>query len=129
MMVDSNGKLDTFAHLKKGAFLAAFVTCGTVSQAADLAGISRSSHYNWLNDRSVDGDKYRAAFLEAERDFKDRLQEEAYRRAIEGTRKLVTYKGRPVFIGQTLAATWYRKVIRWQSTANHSMSMHTRTNC
>lgn len=74
---------------KKRAFLAAFSECGNITRAAELAEISRQAHYEWLKD---DPD-YPALFAAADEQAGDRLEQEARRRAVEGTNKPVFYKG------------------------------------
>ncbi len=90
-----SGEDDLFrniAHLKKRAFLAAYSKLGTVTHAADAAGIDRRSHSNWMH-----GDpKYREAFASAGEMAVQHLEREARRRAIEGTEKPVYQNGRLV---------------------------------
>lgn len=62
------------------AFLAAYVECGTITGAAKAAGFSNRTHYDWLVD-----DDYRKRFDEACKLSAIRLEDEARRRAIEGT--------------------------------------------
>jgi hypothetical protein len=76
-------------HPKKVAFLSAFRKTGNVGHAAEVAEICRKTHFNWRHD---DPD-YAAAFKLAQEDAADSLEKEARRRAEEGVRKLVTYKG------------------------------------
>lgn len=85
---------DRIRHRKKRAFLVAFAQCGNVAQAAELAGIHRTTHYDWLGSDP----QYAAAFVEAEDEAADRLEQEARRRAVEGVRreKSYYYKGERV---------------------------------
>ena len=87
-------ELDGVKHPKKRAFLAAFGEVGTVTRAAEIADIVRATHYNWLKDDS----DYVEAFKQAEGRAADRLEQEARRRAVEGTEK-------PVFQGGKLVGT------------------------
>lgn len=80
------------AHAKKRAFLAAYAEVGTITRAAELAGVSRRTHTNWLNDIE-NGPAYAEAFATAGQQACDRLEQEARRRAIEGTLKPVFHKG------------------------------------
>lgn len=76
-------------HPKKRAFLAAYAECGTIIQAAEIADITRKTHYDWLAE---DPDYVKAcqdAYLQAG----ERLEQEARRRAVKGTKKPVFYKG------------------------------------
>jgi hypothetical protein len=71
------------------AFLSAYEGCGIVSRAARAAGISKSTHYEWLSSDEA----YAAAFKEAEKTATDSLLDEARRRAVQGVEKPVLYKG------------------------------------
>ena len=78
----------------KNDFLNYYIQCGTISKAAKKAGITRQTHYNWLKD-----DKkgfYRRAFELADKMAADLLEEEAFRRAVEGDLQVVYYKGEEV---------------------------------
>ena len=61
---------------------------GTVVRAAESSGIGRANHYQWLTDPV-----YRRAFEHAKREAADSLEAEARRRAVEGVRKPIFYKG------------------------------------
>ena len=74
---------------KKEAFLAAYAEAGTVTHAAELAGVSRTAHYQWMEDA-----EYVERFREAERQACDRLEQEVRRRAIEGVEEPVFYQGK-----------------------------------
>lgn len=73
---------------KQKAFLAAFRESGNITLAAEIVGIDRRYHYNWLKDA-----EYAEAFEEAVEHAADRLEQEARRRAVEGVAKPVWYKG------------------------------------
>lgn len=61
-------------------------------RACEVAKVGRSSHYRWLTENP----DYREAFDVAKREAADRLEAEAYRRAVEGVEKPVGwYKGQP----------------------------------
>lgn len=75
-------------------FLNYYIEVGTVSKAAKKAGLSRQAHYNWLKDDPKG--KYRQAFEQAEKMAADLLEEEAFRRAVEGDLQVVYYKGQEV---------------------------------
>jgi hypothetical protein len=77
---------------KKPAFLAAFLKTASVKKAARLAGIDRSIHYTWLGE---DAD-YRVAFDAAREAAAQVLEDEAVRRAHEGTLKPVFFQGERV---------------------------------
>lgn len=76
-------------NIKKRAFLVAFSECGNVTQAAISAGIVRQTHYDWLSN-SPD---YADLFEQAKESAADKLEQEARRRAIEGTQKAIYYQG------------------------------------
>lgn len=63
-------------------------TCN-VTEAARAAGIGRRTAYEWR-----DGDEaFRDKWDEAEQEAADRLEREAWRRAVEGVEKPVTFQG------------------------------------
>lgn len=63
-------------------------TCN-VSEAARAVGISRTAAY----ERRADA-QFALAWDEAEQEAADRLEREAWRRAAEGTKKPIVYKGK-----------------------------------
>jgi hypothetical protein len=70
---------------KQRAFLKAYALChGNKSKAARLAGVCRNVHYAWMEDPT-----YKAAFSEVEGEICDGIEEEMYRRAIEGVEEPV----------------------------------------
>ena len=78
---------------KKKAFLAAFRETGNVRVACETAGVGRSSHYRWLEADA----EYRDDFALVKEDAIDILEAEAYRRAVEGSRRYKFHKdGSPV---------------------------------
>jgi hypothetical protein len=85
-------------------FLAAFEACGSVAKAARWAKVARTSHFEWMREDPT----YRPRFIEAEKQAACGLEDEAVRRAREGVRKLVLYKGQPVYVhGEPLYETEY----------------------
>lgn len=76
---------------KKRAFLAAYNECGNITRAAEIAGVARQTHYDWMSD----DEHYAAAFASATEHAADRLEQEARRRAVEGVDEPVFYKGEP----------------------------------
>ena len=63
---------------------------GVIKRACKVAGVGRSSHYEWLEANPA----YRAAFEAAKEDAADSLEAEVYRRAVKGVRKPAGwYKG------------------------------------
>ena len=79
---------DKTLQLKREAFLAAYAEVGTITHAAELAGVTRTSHYDWMNDQ-----EYVERFREAEKQACDRLEQEVRRRAVEGVLEPVFYQG------------------------------------
>lgn len=77
---------------KKRAFLAAYAHTGRITHAAKSAQVNWRNHYNWLKSDPA----YATAFDEAQRMAGDWLEDEAIRRAVEGVRKPVHYKGEHV---------------------------------
>ncbi len=77
---------------KQRAFLAAFREVGMVRLACTTSKVGRSSHYRWL-----EGDaEYRKAFDMAKMNAADKLEDEAFRRAVEGVEKPTGwYRGIP----------------------------------
>lgn len=67
-----------------------FRKCGRVDLACDRAGVSRASHYEWLQKH----EDYRAMFEAAREPVADMLEAEAVRRAYEGTLKPVFSQGK-----------------------------------
>ena len=67
-------------------FLKIVSQSANITQAAELAGIDRSNHYRWL-----ESPKYRRAFLEARESALDRLELEAWKRAMAGSDRLLIF--------------------------------------
>jgi hypothetical protein len=78
----------------QNSFLNYYIECGTISKAAQKAGITRQAHYNWLKDDK--SGRYRKAYETADKMAADLLEEEAFRRAVEGDLQVVYYKGEEV---------------------------------
>lgn len=70
-------------------FLDALAQTCNVSESARQAGFSRRAAYDW---RDADAE-FAAAWDEAEQEAADKLEREAWRRAVEGTDKPVTFQG------------------------------------
>lgn len=84
--------LDAIRQPLQRRFLAAFSACGSIIQAARWAKISRATHYFWMQNTP----EYPAAFEESEIRAMRSLEDEAVRRAHQGIRKAVRYKGKIV---------------------------------
>ncbi|MGP1470935.1 MAG: hypothetical protein ACTTJE_04990 [Schwartzia sp. (in: firmicutes)] len=72
---------------KQNEFLNALVKTGTVKGATALSGISRASHYRWLED-----DAYQVGLSRARQMAADLLEDEAWRRAVEGDERPIYNK-------------------------------------
>lgn len=75
---------------KTGAFLAAFRATASVTKAAAAAKIERCLHYRWLKEDR----QYAAEFERAKDEAAQTLEDEAVRRAVEGTQRPVFYRGK-----------------------------------
>jgi hypothetical protein len=75
-------------------FLAAFAECGSILRASRWAQIDRTTHYVWMREDA----SYAARFEEARLQAGSRLEDEAVRRACEGVKKPLFYKGDPIRI-------------------------------
>jgi hypothetical protein len=73
-------------------FLLCFEACDSVTVAARWAKIHRQNHYDWMDADPV----YAEAFALAEPRAQRTLEDEAVRRAHQGIRRAVRYKGRIV---------------------------------
>jgi hypothetical protein len=76
-------------HVKKRAFLVAFVRCGSRQKAAELAGMDDRMHWYWLKTDPI----YSEAFERAEQMAGDRMEDRLYTLSLEGTRKGVYHQG------------------------------------
>ena len=72
--------------LAQEKFLQVIGECANITAAAEAAGIARSTHYLWLKDSD-----YRKRFLEARESAYDRLEREAFKRALAGSDRLLTF--------------------------------------
>ena len=70
---------------KQEAFIAALRQCGNVLDACTTSGVVRRTAYKWRTDDEV----FAAAWEEALDEAADRMEQEAFRRAVEGTEKPV----------------------------------------
>ena len=74
---------------RQQAFLTAFQKCGTVKQSAEVAGIDKTTHYNWLASEW----RYRALFEQIKYTVGDMLEATALEHALEGTFKPIVHQG------------------------------------
>jgi hypothetical protein len=82
---DENRQYLEGLKINQQRFLVAYSQCGNISQAARISNVSRPQTYVWLEDP-----RYAEAFHEAGRQAVDRLEEEARRRAMEGSDMLMS---------------------------------------
>jgi hypothetical protein len=75
---------------RQAAFLAALACTGRISRAASAVPMARDLHYRWLRDDPG----YKALFQETMERAADAWEEEAARRAVEGTVKPVFCQGK-----------------------------------
>lgn len=83
------------SYLMQRAFLAAYAVSGRLGEAAKIAKVDQHRHSQWYKHDAV----YRAAFDGAQEEIGQLLEDEAVRRAYEGVKRPVLYKGKPVLIG------------------------------
>lgn len=69
-----------------------FEICGSITKAARWAKLSRQMHYDWCEE----SEEYRNAFEKARSRALTVLEDECIRRAHDGVRKAVYYKGKVV---------------------------------
>jgi hypothetical protein len=114
----------TISNPKKRAFLAAFASCGHVVDAAKAAGISWTSHYNWL--KAEDNAAYTEAFNRAREIAGDIAEGEIYRRGFLGYDHPVIHQGEITTTykdySDTLAIFWLKglKPERYRENVNLS---------
>lgn len=75
---------------KKRAFLAAFVETASVTHACKILGISRATHYDWLEEDPA----YKEQFGKSLNMAADHLEDECLRRGYRGIQKPVLYQGK-----------------------------------
>src|SRR5215831_1541733 len=79
-------------------FLRIYEETGRLTEAAKAAGIHRSTHYRKL----ASDPEYRKAFEEAESRAAQSLEDEAIRRARDGVKRPLMYRGKPVKQGRRI---------------------------
>ncbi len=67
-------------------FLQAYEETASISQAAQVAQVHRTTHYQWLKEEA-----YRRAFQEIQATVGDLLMDEAVRRALAGSDQLLQF--------------------------------------
>ena len=81
---------DKTINLQK-AFISAYAACASVSQAARAAGVDHKRHYEWMSDEA-----YRHAFDAVTDQAAQAVEDEAVRRAVEGVKRPMYYRGKQV---------------------------------
>lgn len=84
---------DEIQQSKREAFLVAYVESANITKACIAASINRSTFYEWKKDS-----EFAKSYELAEQQAGDMLESEAARRAQEGVRRPVLYKGEVVVI-------------------------------
>ena len=79
----------TELNANQRAFLAAYRITASVSRSAAIADINKTTHYAWMREIP----EYAAAFAETKLEAAEVLEDEAVRRAYEGTDEPQWYKG------------------------------------
>ncbi|CAA7602451.1 Hypothetical protein DEACI_3125 [Acididesulfobacillus acetoxydans] len=92
---------DVGRRLKRQQFLQVYSECGNITQAALVAGVGRSTHYEWM----AEDPEYAKQFAEAEEKAIDALEKEARRRALTGVEKPVFYQGKQCGVVQEFSDT------------------------
>ena len=93
-MSESNGhQFDGIRHPKQLEFLQAFAEMPMVKRAAKEAGIDRTTHYVWMKEEGEEAEAYQEAFANLKERVNGALEDEAFRRAVVGTKKTVFYQG------------------------------------
>lgn len=68
------------AQAQKAKLPEAFARYGTITAATKAVGVGRRTHYNWLETDP----EYAAAFADATEAFRESLEAEMFRRAVDG---------------------------------------------
>lgn len=77
---------------KKNDFLNALLKCGLRNRAAEMAGITRQSHYLWIKT----DDEYAMAYEKVRQMLIDTLEDAAYERAVNGIERKIYFKGEEI---------------------------------
>jgi hypothetical protein len=109
-------KKSTKTDNKKKAFIKAYANAGTIRAAAELVGIHRATHYDWLEKDP----QYVKDFQQSEKDAADSLEAEARRRAFEGSDTLL------IFLLKGFKPERYKERIHQEKTEKHEHT-HTHT--
>lgn len=87
-------KLDKIRPVKPRKFLRAYLETGSIKKAVIKSSVSRQCHYNWLyHDDDEQRTLYRDAFEECQTIVSSILEDEAWRRAVDGVDSPVVFRG------------------------------------
>ncbi len=82
---------------RQRSLLLAYAASGNITRACQCSRVPRTTHYRWMEHKT-----YKAAFGQAMDAAGDMLENEAWRRAVEGVRRLkFTSRGEPVIDPET----------------------------
>lgn len=79
-------------YTSQKAFLTAYAACGKIVEAHRAAKLPHNQHWKWYKA----DEEYRKFFDEAQEAVIQKLEDEAIRRAHDGVKRPVMYKGQPV---------------------------------
>ena len=85
--------VDAASQIKKTAFLRHFARVGTITGAAQLAGIDRREHHAWWHSDP----EYKDRFAVATEEAIERMEQEARRRAVAGVERRLAEASRQGF--------------------------------
>ena len=92
-----HGKREEREAKKRETFLRALESTGSVFRACQIARLPRATAYRW---RDADRE-FASAWQRSQQLGSDALQDEAIRRAVEGTARKKFYKGQPIIDPET----------------------------
>ncbi len=101
---------DAYENLRplQRRFLKCFEACASITQAARWAKTVRQMHYDWMEADP----EYAAAFRLAEPRANRTLEDEAVRRAHQGIKKAIRYKGKIIAYDREYSDTLLLALIR-----------------
>lgn len=82
-------KVDSPSRAKQKRLLEAYAQLGTITHAAESAGVDRAMHYRWIDT----DDQYGKEFQAASDRFVDLVRNAVRHRAIDGWTEPIVYKG------------------------------------
>lgn len=94
-------------YARQRAFLSVYARNGNIGLAAQAAGITRQTHYDWLEDA-----EYRQQFEQARQEAVDVLHAEAHRRGVLGWDEPQVYQGAYCYSQDTKGRRTGQVVIR-----------------